>query len=916
MTEQELQSVINAVLSSIKTNSRSIGQLTGVQTLSDSDCFEVAGGRKIAYSVLRDLIFAAANTKLENIQTDIANSVLQSVSFDVTGNTATLTIKQKGYDAITVSVPIATDSQSGIMTAADKDKLDSTYSKQEIDAEVDAIRDAMTSRLNSITSTVNDNSDAIKKKQDKLVAGDGATRISASALSTKQIYRGTVININGTPAALPVGAYCFNTATKKLYVGAQHDYAIRTDEVPMPDDFLFVDTASGTTYRCDGTTLNNIATPGADGVIVVNNLTEGGTDVEVDGVTKVKVLSAEMGKVLNNKLSIEGNDIIPTASTLNYYFINASAKWQSYVDVTSKLVPITPNKSYNIYAQSSGTSHISVLSQDNHMAQNPAFATGFTARIGVSNGNVYHLDAPSDANYILITSGTFAGSVYPSKIVEVGSKFDGIDSQIEGLDERLGAVEKMDINGKVDRSFQQITLKRSTNIFVSVGNIGSDGKPIDTSSPFSKYTPFIPILGGSQLTYYLDRRDAAKYVAFYSSASTDGFISATAVTSLTVKTIDVPETAKYFRTSSRVDDATYDPYVTFICETTGKDVGEIKDALGISSSETVLYGKDITDNGTVGSLNTEGAVHSADTNWRVTDFIHAKCGTTIRWASGYSRLCFYSSASESSFLFAISSSSTEKQFLVPFGTDYYFRVALTAGDTTTYVGYYKDDSSVVNAINEKIQPLSINAKWLSLGTSITWYNNHLANGITKGYQTRVMEVLKFNEFVNNAVNGGSMVGLASALSNVVSADYVTIEHGVNDWMQGQSVGTIDDFISDTGAGTFCGAYRKVIDKVYELNPSAQIIICTPRKAYGFNDSLPSHWYDIKNGKHLKDYADAAIEIARFMSLPICDWFNESGMNQNNLAANSIDVALHPNDEGFQKMANLLVQTFKKILPYE
>lgn len=95
-------------------------------------------------------------------------------------------------------------------------------------------------------------------KQNKLTAGDGATRINASALSTKQIYRGTVININGVPQGLEVGAYCFNTATKKLYVGAQHGNAMVTDTVPMPDDFLFVDTASGTTYRCDGTTLHNI----------------------------------------------------------------------------------------------------------------------------------------------------------------------------------------------------------------------------------------------------------------------------------------------------------------------------------------------------------------------------------------------------------------------------------------------------------------------------------------------------------------------------------------------------------------------------------------------------------------------------------------------------------------------------------
>lgn len=95
-------------------------------------------------------------------------------------------------------------------------------------------------------------------KQNKLTAGDKATRIIDDNLETKQIYRGTVININGVPM-LAAGAYCFNTATKKLYVGAQHDNAVVTDTVPVPDDFLFVDTASGTTYRCDGTTLQNIA---------------------------------------------------------------------------------------------------------------------------------------------------------------------------------------------------------------------------------------------------------------------------------------------------------------------------------------------------------------------------------------------------------------------------------------------------------------------------------------------------------------------------------------------------------------------------------------------------------------------------------------------------------------------------------
>lgn len=96
-------------------------------------------------------------------------------------------------------------------------------------------------------------------KQNKLTAGDKATRIIDDNIATKQIYKGTVINTNTVPVALPVGEYCFNTATKKLYVGAQHDNVVVTDTVIMPDDFLFVDTASGTTYRCDGTTLHNIA---------------------------------------------------------------------------------------------------------------------------------------------------------------------------------------------------------------------------------------------------------------------------------------------------------------------------------------------------------------------------------------------------------------------------------------------------------------------------------------------------------------------------------------------------------------------------------------------------------------------------------------------------------------------------------
>lgn len=314
---------------------------------------------------------AVLTTDKEGNKDTLDNVLIKGI--DINGET--VTPDENGV----VSVPIATDSQSGIMTAADKVKLDNTYSKQEIkqeiDAEADAIRDEMTSRLNSITSTVNGKQDklvagddatrlngaklstkqiftgsintiagvvpqllpvggCIYNSADKklyigdsnsqpvevakpndflffsngklyhyqfgnfgevgtggttgttLVAGDGATRINASELSTKQIYRGSIDTSADTVPTLPVGAYCFNTATKTLYVGAQHDNAVVTDTVPMPDDFLFIDTKSGTTYRCDGTTLNNIANTEA-----LQNKLDKASIVQTTGTATDKVMS-------------------------------------------------------------------------------------------------------------------------------------------------------------------------------------------------------------------------------------------------------------------------------------------------------------------------------------------------------------------------------------------------------------------------------------------------------------------------------------------------------------------------------------------------------------------------------------------------------------------------------------------------
>ena len=117
ITQDEMQSIVSAVLSSIRTNSRTIDQLTPVTSLSDNDSFEINGGKRVTYKVLMGLIASLASTEHDSLKKLIANNVLKSVNIDATENSATLSISSGGK-TITATIPIATTSNAGLMTAA------------------------------------------------------------------------------------------------------------------------------------------------------------------------------------------------------------------------------------------------------------------------------------------------------------------------------------------------------------------------------------------------------------------------------------------------------------------------------------------------------------------------------------------------------------------------------------------------------------------------------------------------------------------------------------------------------------------------------------------------------------------------------------------------------------------------------
>lgn len=68
MNEQELQTIVAAVIQSLKTNGKTIAQLTPVTSLANSDSLEVSGGKKIAFSKLKELVASAVVVTQESIK--------------------------------------------------------------------------------------------------------------------------------------------------------------------------------------------------------------------------------------------------------------------------------------------------------------------------------------------------------------------------------------------------------------------------------------------------------------------------------------------------------------------------------------------------------------------------------------------------------------------------------------------------------------------------------------------------------------------------------------------------------------------------------------------------------------------------------------------------------------------------------
>jgi lysophospholipase L1-like esterase len=199
----------------------------------------------------------------------------------------------------------------------------------------------------------------------------------------------------------------------------------------------------------------------------------------------------------------------------------------------------------------------------------------------------------------------------------------------------------------------------------------------------------------------------------------------------------------------------------------------------------------------------------------------------------------------------------------------------------------------------------IGKKYYSLGDSI------VENGKTRtGYQHYIAERYSMKHS-NYGVGGSTVVDTLSTYQKLDFTDVslVTIGFGVNDARTSVPLGRIGSYMDTShDTSTFYGAYRTLLDKIYTDNPECRVILLTPlQRLFVTNFGCDT---ENANGCKLIDFVDAIIEIGQMYATPVCDMYRNSGLNQKNLAYYTTE-GVHPEDVGYLRMANVVLNTMEK-----
>lgn len=199
-------------------------------------------------------------------------------------------------------------------------------------------------------------------------------------------------------------------------------------------------------------------------------------------------------------------------------------------------------------------------------------------------------------------------------------------------------------------------------------------------------------------------------------------------------------------------------------------------------------------------------------------------------------------------------------------------------------------------------------KVLWLGDSITY------SGF---YIPFVLKETGLTTLANYAVPGQGVRTMSDQLTaeTIARADLISVFGGTNDYGDNRPLGTLADCRADYDEASGKSFYYDVfyvLNAIFTLKPEVPVVFSTPLKRG--NVAGQTVVYPAANGAGVKleQYVQAIKEVCSLFSVPVCDLFNESGVNLYNLSLFTLDN-LHPNDAGSERISHNMAERFKSVL---